>query len=46
MFVSNCAIFVKRKSMFITNQEVSGLLSKLKIRNPLSNIQLIGNILF
>ena len=41
MLVSNCAICGKKKSRFIKNQESSGLLSKLGIRVPLSNILLI-----
>ena len=32
--------------MRVKNQEASGLLSKLVIRAPLSNIPLIGDILF
>ena len=46
MLVSNCSICGKRKSRFINNQEASWLLSKLGIRTPLSNIQLISDILF
>ena len=46
MLLSNCAICGKKKSKFIKNQEASGLLSKLGIRTPLSNIPLIGDILF
>ena len=36
--VLNCDICGKKKSSFIKNQEASGLLSKLGIRTPLSNI--------
>ena len=46
MLVSNCAIYGKKKSRFIENQQASGVLSKLGIRTPLRNIPLIGDILF
>ena len=46
MHVSNCAICSKKKSMFIKNQEGSGLLGNLEIRTPLSNIPLIDDALF
>ena len=46
MLVLSCVICSKKKSSFITDQEASGLLSKLAIRTPLSNISLIGDILF
>ena len=46
MLVLNCAICSKKKLRFITNQEASKLLNKLGIRTPLSNITLIGDILF
>ena len=42
MFVSNCATCHKKKSRFIKNQEVR----KLRIRTPVSDIPLIGNIFF
>ena len=46
ILVSSCAIFGKKKYESIKNQEASELLSKLGIRTPLSNIPLIGDILF
>ena len=42
LFVSNCGICNKKKIRFIKNQKPSGLLSKLGIKIPLSNIPLIG----
>ena len=46
MLVLNFAICGKKIPRFIKNQEANGLLSKLGIRTPLSNIPLIGDILF
>ena len=46
MLLSNWAIHSKKKSSFIKIQEASGLLSKLSSRISLSNILLIGHILF
>ena len=46
MLVSNCAVCGKKKLSFIKNQEASSLLGKLRIRTPLSNIPLFGDILF
>ena len=46
ILLSNCAIYGEKKLKFIENQEASGLLSQLRIRIPLRNIPLIGNILF
>ena len=46
MLVSNYAIRGYKKLKFIKNQEASRLLSKLGIKTPLSNIPLIGDILF
>ena len=37
---------VVKKSRFIKNQEASGLLSSLGIRTPLSQIPLLGPLLF
>ena len=37
---------VKKKSSFIKNHEISGLLSELGIRTSLSNIPLTGDIFF
>ena len=36
MRVSDCVIYGKKKSRFIKNQEASGLLSKLGIRNSIN----------
>ena len=41
MLESKYAICGKKKSMFIRNQEVSGLLSILEVKTPLSSIPLI-----
>ena len=46
ILVSNCVICSKKKYRSIKNQETSGLLSKLEIRTSLSNVPLIGDILF
>ena len=46
MRVSNCAVCGKKKLRFINNQEMSGLLSKLRIRTPLSNASVISDISF
>ena len=35
-----------KKSRFIKNQEVKGLLSNLGIRTPLSKVPILGDILF
>ena len=44
--LSNCAICGTKKSRFIENQEVKGLLSKLGIKTPLSKVPILGDILF
>ena len=46
MILSKCAICDSKKSRFIKNQEVKGLLSKLGIKTPLSKIPILGDILF
>ena len=46
MILSKCAIYGSKKSRFIKNQEVKGLLSKLGIRIPLSKVPKLGDILF
>ena len=46
MLVSKCALCGKKKSRLIKNQEPSGFLKKLGIKTPLSNVLLIGRILF
>ena len=45
MILSKCAICGSKKSWFTKNQEAKGLLSKLGIRTPLSEIPLLGDIL-
>ena len=46
MILSKCAICGSKKSRFIKNPELKGLLSNLRIRTPLSKMSLLGNILF
>ena len=46
MILSKCAICGSKNSRFIKNQEAKGLLSKLGIRTPLSNVPILGDILF
>ena len=46
MILSKCAICGSKKSKFIKEQQVKGLLSNLGIRTPLSKIPLLGDILF
>ena len=46
MILSKCAQCGSKKSRFIKNQEAKGLLSNLGIRTPLSNIPILGDILF
>ena len=46
MLLWNCAICGKKKSSLIKNQEASGLLSKVGVRTPSTNIPLISDILF
>ena len=46
MTLSNCAKCGRKKSRFIKNQEVKGLLSKLVIKTPLSKVPTLGDILF
>ena len=43
---SKCAVCGSRKSRFIEEQEVEGLLSNLGIKAPLSKIPLLGDLLF
>ena len=43
---SKCAICGSKKSRFMKEQEVKGLLSNLGIKTPLSNIPLLGDLLF
>lgn len=44
MLLSRCAVCGK-KGKFIKKQELSGLLSQLGIKTPLSKIPLLGNVL-
>ena len=46
MILLKRAICNSKKSRFIKNQEVKGLLSKLGIKTPLSKIPILGDILF
>ena len=46
VILSKCAICGSKKSRFIKQQEAKGLLSKLGIKTPLSNIPILGDILF
>ena len=46
MILSKCAICNSKKSKFIKQQEVKGILSKLGIKTPLSKIPILGDILF
>ena len=46
MVLSKCAICDSKKSRFIKNQEAKGLLSNLGVRTPLSEVPILGHILF
>ena len=46
MILSKCAIFGSKKSRFINKQEASEILSNLGLKTPLSEILLLGDILF
>ena len=46
MILSKCGICNSKKSRFIKEQEVKGLLSKLGIKTPLNKIPILGDILF
>ena len=46
VLLSKCEVCDSKKSKFIKEQEASGLLSRLGIKTPLSNIPLIGTLLF
>ena len=46
MILSKCAMCGSKKSRFIKNQEVKGLLSSLGLRAPLTKVPLLGDILF
>ena len=46
MLLLKCAVCDSKKSKFINEQEASGLLSSLGINAPLSEIPLVGPLLF
>ena len=46
MTLSKCAICGSKKSKFIKKQDTKGLLSKLGIQATLSNVPVLGDILF
>ena len=46
MVLSKCAICDSKKSRFIKNQEVKGLLSNICDRTLLSKVPILGDILF
>ena len=46
MVLSKCAIYGRKKSRFIKNQEAKGILSNLGIKTPLSKVPILGDILF
>ena len=46
MILSKCAICGSKKSKFIKEQQAKGLLNNLGLRTPLSNIPILGDILF
>ena len=46
MVSSKCAVSNSKKSKFIKEEEASGLLSTLGIKTPLSEIPLVGPLLF
>ena len=46
ILLSKCAMWYSKKSRFIKEQEATGLLSSLGIKALLSNISLVGALLF
>ena len=46
MVLSKCAICGTKKSRFVKNQEAKGPLSNLGIKTPLSQVPILGDILF
>ena len=46
MPLSKCAVCGSKKSKFIKEQEANGLLRSLGIKTPLSQIILVGPVLF
>ena len=45
MLLSKCAVCDRKKSKFTKQQEVSGLLSSLEIKAPLSKFSLVDPLL-
>ena len=45
MLSSKCVLCGSKKSRFMKEQEVKGILSSLGLKTPLSKIQLFGDIL-
>ena len=45
MLLSNCAVCDSKKSKFTKQPELSGLLSSLGVKTPLSKIPLVGRLL-
>ena len=46
MLLSKCPICGSKKSRFIKNQVAKGLLNTLGIRTPLSEVPILGDVLF
>ena len=46
MILWKCAICGSKKLRFIKNQEAKGLLKNLGLKTPLSNVPILGDILF
>ena len=46
MILSKCAICSNKKSRFIKNQQAKDILSNLGLKAPLSNVPILGDILF
>ena len=46
MMLSKCVIYGRKKSRFIQKQEAKGLLINLGHRTPLSEVSILGDILF
>ena len=46
MILSKCTICGSKKSRFIKDQEVKGLLSTLSVKKPLSKVPILGDIFF
>ena len=46
VILSECVICGSKKSKFIKEQQAKGLLSNLGLRTPLSNIPILGDIVF